>query len=59
MIDSLPALKEEIYPGALGFYEYRKCLKCPIGGLTQTKILASGSLPDDIPLCVNLIPYSH
>ena len=49
MIDSLPVLKDEIYPGSLGFYEYRRCLKCPIGGLSKTKVLDSGSLPDDIP----------
>ncbi len=36
-------------PGTLGFYEYRKCLKCPVGGLSNSKVLATGEFPASIP----------
>ncbi len=49
MYSSIPRLKTDIVLGTLGFYEYRRMLDCPFGGISNDKLLESGTLPASLP----------
>lgn len=49
MLEPLPRMNRKLSPGRLGFYEYIMCLECPVGGLSNQKVLESGKLPSNVP----------
>jgi len=46
-IKVLPLFGDLLNIGALGFYEYYSCLKCPIGGISYSKIVSPSEPPEE------------
>jgi len=49
MYMDIPQIKSDLEVGTLGYYEYRSCLICVFGGLSNNKVLMSGEFPESIP----------
>ena len=39
MYIDIPQIKSDLEVGTLGYYEYRSCLICAFGGLSNNKVL--------------------
>ena len=49
MYIDIPQIKSDLEVGTLGYYEYRSCLICAFGGLSNNKVLMSGEFPESMP----------
>ena len=49
MINPLPQIKRFTELDTVGFYEFKRMLICPFGGISELKIIDKGELPKDAP----------
>lgn len=49
MITRLPIVKKNMELGSVGFYEFKRILNCPFGGLAEHKAIEYGKLPETLP----------